>query len=518
MRRCFMLALTVAGLVALLPTRASAEDKPRRGGILTMAIQKDLVLMNPLVATRSTDKLIRDLMFESLLDIDAKGNIKPNLAESWKISSDGKLYAFNLRKGVKFHDGQEMTAEDAKFAIDYSMNPRNGAHGLSRLVVVERVEAADKHNLKIHLKSANPAFLSFVTDIGAFSVVPKESLAEAGARITRYPPGTGPFRFVEWQPRQRIIFERYDDYWGQKAFVERLILKAIADETVRFSALRAGDIDIAERTPYEWIKQIVDGKLKGIGIAEASTAGFRRLVFNVTGPPFNNKKLRQAVVHAMNKKELMHAAFFGFGEQADQKYPKGHAWYIEGVPSPAYNPIKAGSLLKEVGYKGEPLTLMIEQGAVYEAQATTLQAQLKKVGMNVKIEQIEYGSYVQRWQTGNFAFKFSGGSVQADPWLVYAGSLRCESSLKRRAENESGYCDKEVDELFKKAEFEFDPKGRRELFRKILTKVHEDAPDMPIGYVSRFFTFRDRVKGFTTDGEGSFRWSGGGVNYTWLDK
>lgn len=508
----------VACLAVFSFTSVDAAESARRGGTLVLAIQKDIAIMNPLVATRSTDKLIRNLMYDSLLDLDARGELKGNLAEAWKIAADGKVYTFTLRRGVRFHHGPEMTAEDAKYALDYSMNPKNGTHGFSRLSLVERVEAVDKYTLKLHVKTASPAFLSFLTDIATFSVIPKDSLPEGVAKVTQFPPGTGPFKYVEWQPSQRIIFERNDQYWGHKPYVDRVVLRPIPDETVRFTAVQAGDVDIVERSPYEWVKQVREGKVKGIGVAEAATAGFRRLVFNVAAAPFNNKKLRQAAMHGIDKRELMQAAFYGFGELADQKYPKGHTWYIEGVPAPTHDPQKAKALLGESGYKGEPVAIMIEQGAGYEAQAIALQSQLKRIGINVKVDQLEYGAYVQRWRSGDFHFKFSGGSVQPDPWLVYAGSLLCETNLKRRAENESGYCDKEVDALFKEAELELDARKRRDLFKQILMKIHDDMPDMAIGYVPRFFTFRDAVKNFTTDGEGSFLWSGGGLHHAWLER
>ncbi len=132
MKRVLTITLAIALLGGMVLPVTSAADQPKRGGTLAMATRKDLTLMNPLVRTRSTDRSIRDLMFEPLLGIDLKGNIQPYLAESWDVSKDGRQITFHLRKGVKFHDGREMAAEDAKYAIDYSLNPKNGVHGLTR--------------------------------------------------------------------------------------------------------------------------------------------------------------------------------------------------------------------------------------------------------------------------------------------------------------------------------------------------------------------------------------------------
>jgi peptide/nickel transport system substrate-binding protein len=474
--------------------------------------------MNPLVRTFSTDQSIRDLIYEPLLALDEKGDIKPKLATSWKISQDGKVLTFNLRKGVRYHNGQEMAAEDAKFAMDYTMNPKNGGYGRERLSIVERVDAPDKYTLVVYLKKPSAAFLSVLTDIMAFSLIPKGSIEEGVQKPVRFPAGTGPFKFVEWNPGQRIVFERYDDYWGQKPYLDRVILRPISDDTVRFSALRAGDVDVIERTPYEWVRQILDGKIKGIGYATAPTAGYRALFFNVTDPPFDNKKMRQAVGYAMNKSELMHAAYYGFGEPVDQKYPKEHVWNIPGIPGPTYDPAKARSLLKEAGYKGEVIDMKIEKGADVEAMATALQSQLKKVGMNIKLQVFEYGSRRDQIQKGETTIDLVGSDFYADPSTTYRQELACEPNPRMRMSNWTGYCNKQMDALHDKLETELDTQKRKAILKQIITMKLDDLPLLSIGFVPRFFTYRDTVKGFTTDGDGSFVWTDGGLTHTWLDR
>jgi ABC-type transport system substrate-binding protein len=495
-----------------------ASEKPKRGGTPTVGILKDLSLMNPLVKTNSMDKRIRGLMFEPLLGIDRSGNIQPNLAESWKVSEDRKVYTFKLRQGVRFHNGQEMTAEDVKFAMDYTLNPKNGAFGLSWLQEVERVEAAERHTLRVYLKRASMAFLSSLTDIKTFSVIPKGSLPEGMSKLDSYPPGTGPFRFADWQPQQRILLERHEGYWGNKPYVDKLVLRPIKDDGVRFTALRAQDIDMAEQPPFEWAKQIADGRLKGIKLAMATFGGFYRLTFNVARPPFDDGRMRSAVAHAIDRRELLHAAFLGFGEPSDQNYPKGYAWYHEGVPTPAYNLDKAKALLKEAGYKGEPIDILVDQEVPNQTLATTLQAQMKRIGMNIRLDVLEYGAYTARHRAGDFALGFSGGSPKVDPSATYGPHLRCEPDLKKRASNTSGYCDKEMEALLQKAETELDPGKRKTLFKQIETQVARDLPFIYIGFTPDFIIYRDTVKGFTTDHDGSLQWWGGGLSHAWLDK
>ncbi len=518
MKRIVKLALTPVLLVGLFLPAKAASDTPKRGGTLTMAIRKDLRVLNPLVRTSSTDQSIRELMFESLLILDEKGRIKGNLAETWKISPDGKTYTFKVREGVKFHNGQEMTAEDLKFAIDYTVNPKNSAYGIRLLRSVEEAETSGKYTLKIHLKKPNPAFLSFLINIKAFSAIPKESIPEGVRKIRNFPPGTGPFKFAQWQPKQRIVLERFDDYWGHKPYVDKVVLRPIKNATVRFTALRAGDVDIVERTSYEWVNQVQKGRFKGLGIAKAKYANLRGITFNVANPPFNNKVLRRAVAHAVNKKEILNAAYFGFGEPDNQRYPKGHAWHFEGLPWPDYDLNKAKALLKEAGYKGEALELTTAPGEVQETMAAVLQAQLKRIGVPVRLAIMDISAYNERERKGQFHFRFRGGDFFPDPWTTYARHYVCEADLKRRITNVSGYCDPQMEQWLKAAESEPDVDKRRELFRKIMTKAADDVPQIYIGFIPRFFVYREHVKGFTTGPDGRFVWSGGGLTHTWVEK
>jgi peptide/nickel transport system substrate-binding protein len=337
-------------------------------------------------------------------------------------------------------------------------------------------------------------------------------------KMTSFPPGTGPFQFVEWQPRQRVVLQRNDQYWGPKAPLDKLVLRPVKEATVRFNALVAGDVDMTERVPYEWVKEITKGRTKGIRFAKANLAGLNALIFNVAGPPFNDRKLRLAVAHAIDRREILHAAFEGLGEPNDQKYPKGHTWYFEGLPWPPHNPEKARILLKEAGYQGQAIPIITSPEATDQTMAVTLQAQLKRVGVAVKLETLEVGAYNARQIKGEFAFRFRGGDFYPDPWTTYGRDLLCEEDLKKRVSNNSGFCDRETEALLKRAEIEVDPAKRREMFRRILWRVAEEVPEIFIGYVPRFFAYRDHVKGFSTDDAGRFRWSGGGLNTTWVDR
>jgi len=516
MKRLALLCLVYVVASGALSILHAASAQPKRGGTITFGVSKELALMNPLVNTSSTEARIRELMYEPLLARDLKGAVRPRLAESWEISKDLLVYTFKLRRGVKFHNGAEMTADDIKFAIDYTLNPKNGAYGFETLSSVSRVEVVDKYTLRLHLKQSQPLFLTLLSDIGTFSAIPKESLAEGIRKPASFPPGTGPFKFVEWVPGQRLVFARNDDYWGDKAHVDRVVIKTIGDNTVRFTALQAGDVDLIERTPYEWVKQIVEGKIKGIGYAKANRAGARLLEFNVYDPPFNNKKLRLAVAHALDRREILQAAYHGLAEIGDQRFPMGHTWYFD-LPSPQYDVNKAKVLLKESGYKGETLELMGNRGEVADTEGAVIQAQLRKIGIKVELKILERASALEARRLGKYMFKLGGGSDYPDPQPAYE-EYTCEPDKRKRRLNESGYCDQEYDALYQKAVPEVDQDKRRALFKRVVAKLIDDMPIYQIGFTPRFFTFRDYVKGFVTNGAGDFEPWGGGLSHAWIDK
>jgi peptide/nickel transport system substrate-binding protein len=150
--------------------------------------------------------------------------------------------------------------------------------------------------------------------------------------------------------------------------------------------------------------------------------------------------------------------------------------------------------------------------------ATILQAQLKKIGMNVTIQPLDYSAFTARERRGDFTFTFSGGSPKADPSDTYGAHFSCEPDLRKRQSNTTGYCDREVDVLLRKAETEPDVEKRKALFKQVMTKIAADLPLLYVGFTPDFIAFRDHCKGFVSDHDGSLQWWGGGISHTWLNR
>jgi peptide/nickel transport system substrate-binding protein len=521
MKKCIFHLALLAGLLSFpVPAKAAQDSTPKYGGKLTVGLEKDASTLNPFVRMQSTDLDIRTHVYEALLDTDLKGNIVAALAESWQVSKDGLNYIFKLRQGVKFHNGQTMTAEDVKWAADYAMNPKVGATGGTQLDVVQSVDVVDPNTIRFTLKAPLASFLSRMATLRPFPVVPKGSVAEAAETLTIFPPGTGPFAFKEWKTGRELVLVRFKEYWQKGIpYLDEVVFKPVEDPAVRFASLRAGDVDFIERTPYPFVKKVETGEVRNVKFTAARASGFDRMVFNVVEPPFDNLKLRLAFLHAIDKKEYLRGAYWGYGEPVDQRAYSGSRWFVK-LPRQERDIAKVKALLKEAGVSENTEFEVLGRKGVEETYQV-LQNQLATAGIKVKFAVLEGGAYSQRTRRGEFQIVILGGSVADDPHEVYAPEYACDEEAvkaKKRRLNYPGYCNKEVDRLLEEAGKISDYKRRFELYSKAVRIIHEEVPVVPLAFIPRFFTYGEKVKGFTTDAVGRFSTTTFGISHLWVDK
>jgi ABC-type transport system substrate-binding protein len=493
-----------------------AAETPRRGGRLVVGLRNDITAVNPFMRTTSTNFAVRGIVYEPLIDFDKDGKIVPALATSWKVSPDGKNYTFNLRRGVKFHNGKEMTAADVKWSVAYAMDPKNAATGVVPLRSVGSVSAKDKYTVEFVMKEVDSAFLATLGSIRPFPVVPEGSITEP--RVQSMPPGTGPFAFKEYKPDREIVFVRHPDYWQKGLpYLDELVLRPIRDETVRFTSVRAGDVDMIERTAYGSVRGVLKGEYPDLRALPAKYAGFRRLLFNVVDPPFNNLKVRQAVRYALDKKQFIEGAFWGLGEPADQLVPKESPWFMK-LPEVKRDVEKVKALLKEAGVAPNlEVELMGLQTEGEELQV--IQSLLSSAGIKTKVTILERGARETREDRGDYMMIISGSDVPTELGMEYPGELSCNEEgvkAKKRGENAAGYCNKEVDRLMAEAAKTIDPKKRYEVWAKVVRIIHEELPEIPLAFVPRYYTFHKKVRGFETDWDGRFNMTTAGFSRVWI--
>jgi peptide/nickel transport system substrate-binding protein len=357
-----------------------------------------------------------------------------------------------------------------------------------------------------------------VATIRPFPIVPNRSVPSGKLDLPGFPPGTGPFAFKDYKPAREIAFVRNKNYWRKGVpYLDELILKPVLEDQVRFTGVRAGDLDIIERTPYSFIAKILKGEYRDLKTAVARHAGYRRLLFNVADPPFNDVRLRQAVRYAVDKRKYIDGAFWGLGEPADQLFPSGSAWRVK-LPELKPDPSKVKAMLKDVGVVPDWELELIGQKSE-EEELQVIHQQLTSAGIKTKVTILERGARLTRERGGDFMMVLSGGDIPDDPAEEFQSEFGCaeeEVKAKKRTENSSGYCNKEVDRLLETAIKTKDAKQRYELYRKVIQVFHDDVVDIPLAYVPRYFVFQHKVLGFETDADGRFNMPDGGLSRVWL--
>jgi ABC-type transport system substrate-binding protein len=404
--------------------------------------------------------------------------------------------------------------------VEYALDPANAATGLTMLHSLERVNAKDRLTVEFVLKNIDASFLSLVAGIRAFPVVPSQSIAGGKIDLSGFPPGTGPFAFKDYKPAREIALVRHKNYWRKGLpYLDEVVLKPVLEDQVRFTALRAGDLDMIERTPYQFVAKMLKGEFRELKTTVAKYAGYRRLLFNVVDPPFNDVRLRRAVRYALDKGKYIQGAFWGLGEPADQLFPSVSPWHTK-LPVLKPDPARVKSLLKEAGITTELEVEIIGQKSE-EEELQVLQHQLASAGLKAKVTILERGARVKRESSGDFMIVLSGSDIPDDPAEEFQSEFGCaeeEVKAKKRSENSAGFCNKEIDRLLDAGIKTRDHKKRVELYNKVIQTFHDEVPDIPLAYVPRYFAYQQKVLGFDTDADGRFNMPNGGLSRVWLGR
>jgi ABC-type transport system substrate-binding protein len=330
--------------------------------------------------------------------------------------------------------------------------------------------------------------------------------------LSAFPPGTGPFVYKDYKVARELILTRNKDYWQKGLpYIDELVIKPVIDDQVRFLSLRSRDLDMIERTPYAFVKKIIAGEMPGIQIAEAKYAGFRRLVFNVTQPPFNNK-----VRHAALRQRCwsLMGAHWGLMSDHRLRIPKTNPWFVKDLAEIKRDPAKVNALLKEAGV-GPELEVVIIARTGEEEENQILQQQLTTAGIKTKVDYLENASYVNLRRDGQFQMVLSG----AGPWSIPATlPFRLAATNPEGAENSPllRYCNEEFDRLVREAGSISDFKKRYELYAKAIRIIHQDLPEAPFVFTPRFFTFAQKVRGFEAGISDNWTSTTGGLLKTWI--
>jgi peptide/nickel transport system substrate-binding protein len=508
----FMAALALVMLV--LPLGVQAQT-PVRGGSLVIGLQADLGQLDPHKSAATITYVALSPIFQSLVDLGPNLEIRPLLATSWTVSSDGLTWTFNLRRGVLFHNGRELTSADVKFNVERIIDPKTGARGRGQLSVIESVATPEKYVVQFRLRSKFGVFPT--TLVTTFQAIAAPESFDPATNMIKSPIGTGPFQFVEWRTNDRLVMRRFDKYWEQgKPYLDEVVLKPIPDDTVRLTALQTGDITMALDMPVARLRDLFASPSKDyvIRLVKGGT-GYGVIVLMTTRKPLDNKKVRQAMAYAVNKRELIEAQFRGWGREVNQKFPKGHPWHVD-VRDRPMDLDRARQLLIEAGLpNGFRTTMTVPNAYSRDIVGQVFQAQMRRIGIEVDLQVFDFPTWVKRADGRDFDITNTTFFPKVDPDDAYFRYLHTDGTVWQL----SGLLrNGELDRLLDEGRAEADTKKRVTIYKRVVEIMNDEASMLIYGQGDASIGWRSNVRGFVPQTIGALSYPGGGLQHVWLAK
>src|ERR1700756_1263218 len=392
--KMWRLALLLAALFSLT-AGAQAQTTLRIG------LAEDPDILDPTMARTYVGRIVFAALCDKLFDIDDKLNIVPQLALSHETSADGKEVTIKLRPGVKFQDGEPLDAEAAKFSLERHLT-MTGSFRKPELASLDHVDVVDPLTIKLVLKAPFSPLISQLTDRAGMMMSPKAAKAE-GDKFGLHPVCAGPYKFVERVQQDRIVFEKFGDYWNKdNIFIDRIIYLPIVDSTVRLANLKSGGLDLIERVLATDIKDVrADNKLE---LSSALELGYFGLTINIgndknKGGLSQSEKVRQALDLSIDREAVNQVVFNGEFTPGNQWISPTHPYYQKAFPIRPRDVEKAKALLKEAGV-ALPVAVdyMVTKGAENEAVAQVVQSMAAEAGFDLKISVIEFATSFKQAQ------------------------------------------------------------------------------------------------------------------------
>lgn len=442
-------------------------------------------------------------IFEGLVKYkEGSTEIEPCLASSYKVSDDGKEYTFELRKDVKFHDGTPFNADAVKFSIERQLPPNAKddmpyASFTFNPDIVSKVDKVNDYSVKIILKQPYTPFLANLAMSLSAPIVSPEAVKKYGDKFIENPVGTGPFKFVSWQKDQAITLEKNNDYWGDKAKVDKVVFKVTKENSVRASELMTGAVDIIDGVDPNDVKKLQDSKMN---IYKDKGMNINYMAFNCSRAPFNDPKLREALSYAIDRNELVKFLYQGYADLANSPLPSFIPGYSDKVKPYEYNVDKAKQLLKEAGQENLKVKIVTYSNArPYnpvngQKLAEAVQNYLTKAGVTATIEASPWKEYKDKTAQGEgdiLFYGWTGDNGDADNFLSLFDSNEIKSTL-----NVAKYTNKAVDDLLAKGRMLPNGADRNKVYSDVQDIVAKDAPWVPISYAQDMAAYSAKVKNF----------------------
>lgn len=505
---------------------ATAAEEPKIGGTMRLHINEPVSLDPPNSYESEGIQIIRQV-WDGLFTYDPNTlEVVPVLCEKYEVSDDGLTYTFYIKKGVKFHSGKELKAEDFVYSWTRAVLKDNAtylAYHFSPVVGYDEcqdgsseefsgVKALDDYTLQVTLKYP---YADFINTLGhcAFYPVNKESIEAAGDKVSEMPDGTGPFKFVKWEHDQYVDLVRNDDYYGQKAYLDGVKYVIIPEEQTAFLEFQAGNLEYTE-IPVGQIKATQADPQWKDGVIVHPFLGLYYYGMNMNAEPFkDNLALREAISLMIDRQNICDVISEGVSAPATGFVPPGIPGFQENAMGYAFDLEKAKEKLTEAGYpegKGLPvLKLGYNTGAGHEKIAEAIQADAAKIGIKIEVEGYEWGTMLEKAKAGEIIFYRLGWQADYPTMDNFLYPLFYSKS----SDNYSDYNNPEVDKLLLEARSTTDKAQREAKYQEVEKMILKDAAFAPIYFYGTRRIIQPYVKGFILDNMENYS-----LAKVWLDK
>ena len=491
-------AVIAAAYVALTCGLATAQTTLRIG------LAEDPDVLDPSLARTYVGRIVFASFCDKLFDIDQNLNVVPQLALSHSTSADGKTVTIKLRPGVKFHDGEPFNAEAAKFSLERHLT-MTGSFRKPELAAVDHIDVVDPLTINVVLKSPYSPLIAQFTDRAGMMVSPKAA-KEQGDKFGLRPVCAGPYKFVERVQQDRIVFEKFQDYWNKdNVHIDRVIYLPIVDSTVRLANLKSGALDLIERVLATDIKNVRADK--NLQLATALELGYQGLDINVgngdasKNPLGQSAKVRQALALALDREALNQVVFNGEFKPGNQWVNPENPYYQQAYPVAKRDVAKAKALLKEAGVTAPfDVDFMVPKGAETQAVAEVIQAMAGEIGINMKIRVTEFATSLKQAEQGNYQAYLLAWSGRTDPDGNTYIFFKCNAP-----QDSMGYCKPEVDRLLDEARIPSDMAARKAIYEKLTKTILEDLPKVYLYHRRILIAHSTKLNGYKQMPDGLVR-------------
>ncbi|QED49114.1 ABC transporter substrate-binding protein [Cytobacillus dafuensis] len=493
-------------------TNESSEKKNEKTAVI--ALGSDPVHFNPNVGDGGSGYVTSNVL-SSLITQDDGFNILPDLAESWDISEDGKIYTFHLQKDVKWHDGEPFKSKDVKWTIDEIIEKKGFI--VNQLGSIKEITCPDDQTVVIELKEPNAAILSILSGAVIMPSHLYEGTDWVENSVNQHPIGTGPFKFVEHKRGISVTLEANKDYFKGAPKIDKLVFSVIPDENTVVQSFLNGEVDVIDYSSAITPAAVPSlEKTEGVKVVKTLSNSRQYMIANLEKKPWNDVRVREALAYAIDRDELVKKAHKGYAWRAEGFYTPAVEWaYNDKDVMPERDVEKAKQLLDEAGLTPDKngvrlkdIEILIFQFPVFTDIAKVVQSNLKEIGIETTISTLEYSAWDEKVRNGDFELTILGGNHGIDPEGLF---VRVGTG---GAMNLMHYSNPEIDRLLAEGLKTADQDERAVIYKEIQKIMSEEYPVLPLTEWMYIFVMKDYISGHPIDdGIGKV----GGAEYSILD-